>query len=227
MYLFLVLLCIIAIIVLMINIGVVSKKDIPLMKWVCILLFAFSMLRYLTLIIYGNHPTLAQLEVLKPFYFATSIGLTIPMASAVWFITPFLREKITYLKYLLCFIPWIIFYIFLLITVPAEIKMGANMGYTLELTGKFSLYLSIAQGTFVTIMIILCLIGFFKYKNEYLRSAYALIIGACILLTIDGLGYFITLHNLIPPFTVTEILGFLSILYAFSLKPIKTIKYKA
>ena len=111
MYLFLIALCIMAIIVLMINIGVVSKKDVPLMKWVCIILFAFSMLRYLTLIVYGNHPTLSQLEVLKPFYFATSIGLTIPMASSVWFISPYLREKLTYLKYLLCFIPWIIFYL--------------------------------------------------------------------------------------------------------------------
>lgn len=226
MYLFLIALCIMAIIVLMINIGVVSKKDVPLMKWVCIILFAFSILRYLTLIVYGNHPTLSQLEVLKPFYFATSIGLTIPMASSIWFISPYLREKLTYLKYLLCFIPWIIFYLVLIITVPAQIQPGQNMGYTLELTGQFPMYLSIAQGSFVAIMIILCAIGFFKYKNEYLRSAYMLIIGACILLTIDGLGYFISLLNLIPPFTVTEICGFFSILYAFSLKPIKAMKYK-
>ena len=226
MYLFLITLCIIAIIVLMINIGVVSKKDKPLMKWVCIILFAFSMLRYLTLIVYGDHPTLNQLETLKSFYFATSIGLTIPMASAVWFITPFLREKISYLKYLLFFTPWILFYLFLIIRTPAEIEVGQNIGYTLKLTDNFPIYLSIAQGSFVAIMIILSLIGFIKYKNEYLRSAYGLIIAACILLTIDGIGFFVPLRNFIPPFTVTEIFGFLSILYAFSLKPIKYPKNK-
>lgn len=226
MYVFWITLCIVALIVLMIDIGYVSKKDVLLMKWVCIVLFAFSMLRYLTLMIYGNHPTLGQLEVLKPLYFATSIGLTIPMASTIWFISPYLREKWTYLKYLLFFMPWIIFYCIFILTAPAQIQLGQNIGYTLVLTGKFPLYLSLAQGSFVTIIIILCMIGFFKYKNEYLRSAYMIMIGACILLTIDGLGYFISLTNWIPPFTITEIGGFLSIAYALSLKPIKAMKYK-
>ena len=226
MYLFLITLCIIAIVVLMMNIGVVSKKENPLMKWTCIFLFAFSMLRYLTLIIYGDHPTLAQLEVLKHFYFATSIGLTIPMASALWFITPFLKEKISYLRYLLFFTPWMLFDLFLIIMTPVEIEVGQNIGYTLRLTGKFSLYLSVAQGSFVALMIILSLIGFMKYKNEYLRSAYGLLIAACILFIIDGMSYFVPLKSFIPPFTVTEIFGFLSILYAFSLKPIKYPKNK-
>lgn len=226
MYIFLIALCIVALIVLMIDIESISKKEVPLMKWVCIILFAFSMLRYLTLIIYGDHPTLGQLEVLKPLYFATSIGLTIPLASTIWFISPYLREKCSYLKYLLCFTPWIIFYCIFILTVPAQIQTGQNIGYTLVLTRQFSLYLSIAQGTFITIIVILCIIGFIKYKNEYLRSAYIIIIGACILLTIDGLGYFISLNNWIPPFTITEIGGFMSIAYALSLKPMKSIKYK-
>lgn len=226
MYLFLITLCIIAIIVLMINIGVVSKKKNPLMKWICICLLAFSMLRYLTLIVYGDHPTLAKLEVLKHFYFATSIGLTISMASALWFITPFLKEKISYLKYLLFFIPWMFFDVFLIIVTPAEIEVGQHIGYTLKLTGNFPIYLSIAQGSFVGIIIILSLIGFMRYKNEYLRSAYGLFIAACILFIIDGMSYFVPLKSFIPPFTVTEIFGFLSILYAFSLKPIKYPKNK-
>lgn len=226
MYLFLITLCVIAIVLLMINIGAVSKKDVILMKWVCILLFAFSMLRYLTLIVYGDHPTLTQLEVLKPFYFASSIGLTMTMASAVWFITPFLREKFNYLMYILFWSPWILFYSILILSAPAEIELGKNIGYTLELTGRFPIYLSIAQGSFVAIMIGLSLAGLIKYKNEYLRSSYGLIIAACILLTIDGISYFVPMLNLIPPFTVTEIFGFFSILYAFSIKPIKHSKNK-
>ena len=219
-YFLLIILCVIALIVLMINIGIVQKKQNIGLRWVCTFLFAFSMMRYLALIVYGDHPTLAQLETFRYFYLATSIGLTMTMASAVWCITPFIREKFNYFTYLAFFTPWIFFYLYVIITQPTKI-VPATFGYTLELTGKFPIYLSIAQGSFVTIMIILCLVGFFKYKNEYLRSSYALIIASCILLTLDGLGYFISFLNIIPPFTATEIFGFMAIAYAFYIKPIK------
>ena len=219
-YFLLIILCVIALAVLMINIGIVQKKENVGLKWVCTLLFTFSMMRYLTLIVYGDHPTLARLEVLRYFYLATSIGLTMTMASAVWCITPFLKEKFKYFTYLGLFIPWILFYLYVIITQPTKIVPG-TFGYTLELTGKFPIYLSIAQGSFVIIMIFICLKGFFKYKNEYLRSSYALIIAACILLTLDGLGYFINVLNIIPPFTATEIFGFMAIAYALYIKPIK------
>lgn len=219
-YFLLIVLCVLALIVLMVNIGIVQKKENVTLKWICTFLFAFSMMRYLTLIVYGDHPTLGQLEILRYFYLATSIGITMTMASAVWCITPYIREKLNYLTYLVLFTPWILFYIYVIITQPTKI-VTATFGYRLELTGQFPLYLSIVQGTFVAIMIILCVIGFLKYKNEYLRSSYALIIAACILLTLDGIGYFVNLLNIIPPFTATEIFAFMAIAYAFYIKPVK------
>lgn len=221
MYIALILICIVALVVLMINIGVVSKKEYPFMKWVCILLFAFSMTRYLTLIVYGDSPSLKQLELLRYFYLATSIGLTMPLASVVWYITPHLREKIEYPKYLLFFLPWIIFYIGLIIIQPTQIVMGKNFGYGLELTGKAPLYLSIAQGSFVFIMLILCIWGWFKYKNSALRSQYLALIFALIALTLDGLSYSIDVLQVFPPFTVSEIFGFAAICYGFYSRPLK------
>lgn len=223
-YVMLIAICIIAIIVLMMNIGVVSQKNETLLKIVCITLFAFSMLRYFTLIVYGDSPTLRQLELLRYFYLATSIGLTIPTASAVWYISPYIREKLSYGKYLILWLPWILFYLFVLITQPTEIVQGKNFGYTLELTGKFPLYLSIAQGTFVTIIIMLCIVGIAKYRNELLRSKYIVIILAQVLLTLDGLSYYLPVLDVFPPFTVTEVFGFLAVLYAFYTKRIDKIK---
>lgn len=225
MYVALIIICIIAIVVLMLNIATVNKNPYTLLKGVCISLFVFSMFRYFTLIVYGDTPNLAQLQVLRYFYLATSIGLTIPTASAIWYITPAYRERIKYWRYLLLFSPWIIFYLFVIITQPTQIKMAPTFGYTLELIGKFPLYLSIAQGSFVAIMIILCLIGLFKYKNEYLRSQYFVIIIAQLLLTLDGLSYYLPVLRVFPPFTVTEIFGFLAVFYALYRQSLE-IKYE-
>ncbi|MGL5675346.1 MAG: hypothetical protein ACRDDX_02935 [Cellulosilyticaceae bacterium] len=224
MYIALIIICIVAIGVLMLNIGVVGKKEYPVMKWVCMILFAFSMTRYLTLIVYGDSPSLGQLEALKYFYLATSIGLTIPMASVVWYITPHLREKITYPKYLAFFIPWIVFYLFVLVTQPTQIEMGESFGYTLTLVGEWPKYLSIAQGSFVFVVLSICLWGLWKYKNSHLRSQYLALILALVALTLDGLGYFIPTLSIFPPFTVSEVLGFLAIGYGFAGKPLKTYK---
>lgn len=224
-YLGLILICIAAIIVLVINNAIICKNPYKLLKIVCLTLFTFSMLRYLTLIVYGDKPNLKQLEVLRYFYLASSIGLTIPTASALWYITPGIRKKLNYRTYLAFFTPWMLFYIFLIITQPTQIKMGEKFGYVLVLTGKYPFYLSLVQGSFVSIILILCLVGIGWYKNIYLRSQYFVIIVAQILLTLDGIGYFRPFLNVFPPFTITEVIGFLAVAYAFYKKPLE-IRYQ-
>lgn len=224
MYLLLIMICIVAILVLALNIGVVNKNKYQLLRIVCIILFIFSMTRYLTLIVYGDSPTLGQLDRLRYFYLASSIGLTMPTASAIWYITPHLRNKINYSKYLLFFLPWIIFYFYVIITEPTQVVISDTFGYKLILTGNFPIYLSIAQGSFVAIIIIICLIGILKYKNEYLRSQYFVLIGAQVLLALDGLTYLIPTITTIPPFTLTEVFGFIAIFYAFYARPLEVKK---
>lgn len=220
MYGILIIICIIAILVLVCNLAAVIQTKNKVLKIVCAILFAFSMMRYLTLIIYGNSPSANQLETLRYFYLATSIGLAIPTASAIWHITPMYREKISYPKYLLFFAPWIIFYSYVLICQPTKIGIASTYGYVLELTGKFPVYLSIVQGSFAIIMILLCLIGILKYKHEQLRSQYFVIIMAQILLVLDGILYHMPMLQTLPKFTISEILGFLAIFYAFKKKTI-------
>ncbi len=105
MYILLIIICAVAICVLLADIFVanlvVKKGQYAGLKWLLIGLFTFSMMRYFTLIVYGDTPNLGQLESLRYFYLATSIGLTVPTALSVWYITPHLREKIGYLGYLL------------------------------------------------------------------------------------------------------------------------------
>lgn len=222
-YILLILLSILAIYVLILNIGAVSKNKYEALKNVCTALFVFSILRYVTLIAYGDHLELDTLMKLRYFYFATSIGLTLPTASAVWYITPLYRERIKYPYYLLCFLPWILFYTYVIVRQPTQIIQGASYGYELALVDPFPLYLSIVQGSFVVIIIILSIIGLVKYKNIQLRVQYIVIILAQIALTLDGIGYYRTGSRLFPPFTASEILGFLAVYYAFKV-PMMEIK---
>jgi hypothetical protein len=220
-YILLIGLCIIAVGVLVLNIGAVLHNRYLTLKLVCILLFVFSMFRYFTLIVYGDFPTYDQLMALRYFYLASSIGLTIPTVSALWYITPLYREKIGYKQYLLFFTPWIIFYGYVIITQPTEIVQGESFGYALELTGRFPIYLSIAQSAMIAVIIILSGIGLVKYKNLQLRVQYIIIILAQITLFLDGLSYFVEIPRTFPRFTVSEVFGFLAVLYAFSTKMIE------
>ncbi|MDF2612759.1 MAG: hypothetical protein K0S71_545 [Clostridia bacterium] len=220
-YAILISLCIAAVCVLMCNISVIIKNKYLLLKIVCVLFFIFSMTRYFTLMIFGGSPTYNELMLLRYFYLASSIGLTIPTLSAIWYITPLYRDKISYTRYLLIFIPWVVFYLYVIITQPTEIIQGENFGYSLQLIGKYPLYLSLAQGSLVVIIILLCLVGILKYKNIQLRAQLIIIILAQITLVLDGFTYFFKIIHTFPIFTLSEIFGFLAVLYAFSHKMIE------
>ncbi len=220
-YISLIFICVIAIVILVMNIVNVIKLKDEKLKYLLMGLFCFSILRYLTLIVYGDTPTLFHLEILRYFYFATSMGLTVPTMIAVWYITPHFRNSIPYWKFILFFSPWILFYLFVIITQPTEIVMGQTFGYNLILVPPFQQYLAIVQGTFVIIILLLCTFGILQYKHPILRSQYVALILAQILLAIDGFLIMKTgATSLIPPFTVTEALGFLAVYYSFLYKPL-------
>ncbi len=220
-YIMLIGICIIALIVLILNIVVVSSNRYRLLKTVCISLFVFTMLRYLTLIVYGDAPTYQQLRVLRYFYLASSIGLTLPTVSVLWYITPLYREKISYFRYLLFFTPWIVFYLYVIARQPTIIIQGSSFGYALQLVGRYPIYLSIAQSSLMAIIFMLSMIGLVKYKSMQLRVQLIMIMMAQVTLLLDGITYFIQVAHTFPRFTVSEIFGFLALLYAFSSKSIQ------
>lgn len=219
-YMILIVTCIVAIGVLLLNIKAVSSNSYKLLRGVCLFLFAFTLLRYFTLIVYGDSPSYDQMVELRYFYLASSIGLTLTTASAIWYITPLYREKINYGLYLLFFTPWILFYSYVIITQPTRIVQGKSFGYVLELIPPYFKYLSIAQSSFIILMITLCIIGMIKYKHAQLRVQLFIIILAQIALVLDGLTYFLPIRHTFNPFTVSEVLGFLAVWYAFSNKAI-------
>ncbi len=224
-YIILILICLSAVAVLLADIVVANRVKYVGLRWILTGLFTFSMLRYFTLIAYGDSPSLGQLESLRYFYLATSIGLTIPTALAVWYISPQLREKVNYIVYLLFFIPWIAFYLYVIITQPTQIAIAPEFGYDLLLVAPFGEYLSVVQGSFVAVIVLLCLIGIIMYKHPLLRSQFVFLIIAQIGLTIDGLSIANGVTTrLFHPFTITEIIGFIAIYYAFLYKPMDTKK---
>ncbi len=222
-YIFLILICLIAIYSIYINLKVIGDVQYNLMVIFCTVLFVFSATRYVTLIIYGDSPMYSTLESFRYFYYATSIGLTGTTLSALWYATPLYREKIKYPYLLLMYLPFALFYLFVIITQPTTIQKSSGIGYELILNPPFQIYLAIVQGIFVTIVILAALFGIFKYKNMEIRTKLILIILAQILLTLDGLGSFGTNINIIPPFTLTEAFAFWTIYYTIS-KPIKKFK---
>ncbi len=222
-YAILIILCLIALYSLFLNLKVIGDNPFILLRLVCTFLFIYSATRYMALVVYGDAPSYSQLAALRYFYFATSIGLTGATLSAVWYVTPLYREKVKYPYMLLGFLPWALFYLYIILKQPTRIIKDERIGYELILTGQFPLYLSIIQGCFVAIILILCLIGIWKYKNVQMRVQLAIIILAQLALTIDGLSYYVDGLCTIPPFTLSEAFGFFAIYYILS-KPIKDIK---
>lgn len=222
-YKILIITCILALIAVIMNLKALEHNPYPVLKIIVSVLISFTALRYLTRIIYGDSPDYQLLNTLRYFYLASSIGIPLTTASAVWYVTPCYREKIHYPYFLACFFPWILFYLYILIKQPTAIVQGTQFGYQLRLTGQFSSYLSIAQGCFVGVMVILCAIGLVYYKHLQIRIQLFIIILAQLLLTLDGVSYKSYRLWVMQPFTLTEFFVLFATYYAFSV-PIKSFR---
>ena len=214
-YKILIITCILALIAVIMNLKALENNPYPALKIIISALLSFTALRYVTLIVYGGLPDYGLLNTLRYFYLASSIGITMATASATWYVTPCYREKIKYPYFLLCFLPWIIFYVYVIIKQPTEIIQGSQFGYQLRLTGAFPMYLSIAQGSFVMIIVTLCLIGMIRYKHLQIRTQLFMMILAQILLTLDGINYGKDRLWVLQPFTLTEVFALATTYYAF------------
>lgn len=222
-YAILIILCLVALYSLFLNLKVIGNNPFITLRLVCTLLFIYSATRYIALIFYRDTPNYSQLMALRYFYFATSIGLTGSTLSAVWYATPLYREKVKYPYLLVGFLPWALFYLYIILRQPTRIVKSEGIGYELMLTGQFPLYLSIVQGSFAIIILVLCLIGIWKYKNVQMRVQLGIIILAQLALMVDGLSSYKGMLHTIPPFTLSEAFGFLAVYYILS-SPIKEIK---
>lgn len=208
--------CILALLAVLFNIWALADNTYTELKVTVGLLVIFTAFRYITLIAYGDSPDYSLLNTLRYFYFASSIGVTMTTASAIWYVAPCYREKIAYPYFLACFIPWILFYLYVIIKQPTAIVQGEQFGYQLILCGQFPFYLSIVQGSFIVVAILLCINGIIKYKHLQIRTQLIILILAQCLLALDGISYSLDNLQVIPPFTVTEAFALMATYYAFS-----------
>lgn len=205
------------------NIKALSSLCYKEIKGIGSLLLGFTALRYLTLVLYAFSQNRQLIYNVRYFYYASSIGITMLTALTVWYILPFLKERIKLSYYLLAFLPWDIFYIYLILKQPTMLVESSAYGYELILMNPFNRYLSVAQGSFIAIIIILCIIGMITYKHLQIRAQLFIIILAQALLVVDGIysgGAQIKIFKL---FTVTEVFALWSIYYGLS-NSIKSIK---
>lgn len=206
--------------VLHMNIKVVQKNKYMGIRVICTLLFVLSILRYLTLLLFARASSMEILIKMQPFYFITSMSIPVAILLLLWYITPLYRTKINQIGIIILCIPWVIFYILLLIFKPYEIIKSQKAGYILKLIYSWDYYLAALQGISIFIFILAALYGFMLYKHQQTRSQYMILVMCLLLFLADGLIYFGLSTPMIPVFTLTEVLGFLGIYYGFLTPPI-------
>lgn len=193
--------------------GTLCYKEI---KIIGSLLLSFTALRYLTLIVYAYSTDLKVLESIRYFYYASSIGITMLTAMVVWYSLPFLKERIKIGYYLLGFLPWNFFYMYLILKQPTKLVESSAYGYELLLVAPFNEYLSIAQGSFILVIVILCLIGIGSYKHLQIRVQLLVVILAQGLFIVDGMSFGGDRVQIFKLFTVTEAFALWTIFYGLS-----------
>lgn len=214
-YSILIISALLALLAIFLNLSVIPHVMDKTLKRIVITLLLFTSMRYVALIIYGDSPTYELLQVFRYFYFASSIGLTMTTLLAIWYVLPILRKRFKSYMVPLIFLPWNLFYIYVIVKQPTEIIKGNQFGYQLQLIDRFPFYLSIVQGSLVTIIILICLYGIYKYKHLQIRVQLIFIIAAQVLLALDGISFSMSLPRVFMPFTITEAFGFAATYYAY------------
>lgn len=143
--------------------------------------------RYITLSIYALSTDVKLLETIRYFYYASSVGLTMLTVCIIWFIVPLYNEKVDLGSFILFFIPFILFYGYLIVTQPTRLVESSAYGYELSLIPPFDRYLAFVQGSFIVVVTILCLIGLVRYKHLQIRIELVILLLAQGLLVIDGI----------------------------------------
>lgn len=218
--------CLVALMMIGWNIKAIRSLCYREIKLVGSLLLGFTALRYMTLVVYAFCSNRELAYEIRYFYYASSIGITMLTAIVVWNIIPMLKEQIKLSYYLLCFLPWDIFYLYLIIKQPTQLIESSIYGYELLLISPFNRYLSIAQGSFIVIIAVLCVIGILRYKHLQIRAQLILILLAQVILVIDGIYFGREEIRIFKLFTVSEVIALWAIYYGLSnsIKSIKAIK---
>lgn len=220
---FLLMTCIIVLCIIGWNFKALSTQIYTEIKVVGSLALCLIALRYLTLMIYAVSANYKLLLIMRYFYYASSLGLTIMMAISIWYVSPYLREQIKLASYGILFLPWGLFFTYFLLSQPTVLEESHLFGYELLISSPFKDYFNIAWISFLVVMIILCCLGMMKYKHLQIRVQLFVILLSQLLFIVDGIESSSEALCIIRPFILTEAFALWGIYYALS-KPVKNIR---
>jgi hypothetical protein len=173
-------------------------------------LFVFS--RYVTMALFTIPATPTALALLRPCWFATSVGLTLPSVFAV---DQLLRHPAMTPKRLLrWYAPFLAAYLAVLLFGRVSAEPDRVAGWSLHLTPVWQLLLSVTHTAFVLAFLGVCVSLMRKVPQRPIRVALAGLAAAYVYLTVDGLvlalgGWYFR------PYLYSEMLALLALWHAF------------
>lgn len=182
------------------------------LKWLLIATGCFTLSRYLTMTLFATSPDPQRVWFLRPCYFATSIGLTLPSVFAV---DQLLRHPAMSPKKLLGWCsPFLLASLVAILCSSPTFVPDRVMGWTLRLSTWWRWWFSLLHATFITLFIGMGLKIFSKMPFARIRLALLGLMVAQGALGLDGLLVMCGVWYF-KPFLYTEMLALIAIWYAY------------
>jgi len=182
------------------------------LKWLLVAVGCYTLSRYITMALFATSPDPQRIGFLRPCYFATSIGLTLPSVFAV---DQLLRHPAMSPKKLLgWYSPFLVASLVAILWSSPTFVPDRVMGWTLRLSAGWRWWVSLLHAAFIILFIGMGLTIFRKVPFAQIRVA---LLGLMVsqgalgldgLLVMCGVWYF-------RPFLYTEMLALIALWYAY------------
>ena len=184
----------------------------PWLRWLLLASGLFVMSRYVTMALFTANDAPRYFSALRPCWFATSVGLTLP---SIFAIDQLVRHPaMTPKKLLVWFSPFLAVYGLLLLFADVTMEPDRVAGWMPRLTSGWRLLLSVTQGAFVLGFIGISLMLMRKIPSTPIRLALLGLAAAHAYLGVDGL--LLALGRwYVRPFLYSEILTLLALWHAY------------
>jgi hypothetical protein len=182
------------------------------LKWLLLTVGGLVITRYVALALLTQHDAPLGWMSLRSSWLATSVGFTLPSVFAV---DQLLRHPaMTPQRLLRGFSPFLAIYALVMVFAPVTLAPDPVIGWTLQLAMPWQVLLSLTQTIFVLGFVAAGVLFIRKVPTPAIRRALGLLIGAHLLLGLDGLivawgGWYFR------PLLFTEMLASLALWHAY------------
>lgn len=182
------------------------------LRWLLVLSGAFVTARYVTMALFTSPDAPDRFWALRPCWYATSIGLTLP---GVFAIDQLLRHPaISPKRLLIWFMPFALAYGAVIFFGQASPEPDRVIGWVPRLSLGWQRWLAVVHAVFVLGFLGICALFMRKVPSRRIRTALLALAAGCLALGVDGLilalgGWYFR------PYLYTEILMLLALWYAY------------